>query len=168
MVAEDSKSRFSFAFRASDGTLSRQSPTSSVVDDAHNLYICANQGHSIPGVVVDMVQLSESDFSNGEQCIHGTYRRHLSSILEHGLLRGTRHHIHFASGMAYDTSVRSGMRKDCEIFVHVDVIKAMRCGFSFFRSENGVILCSGDDSGGALPKDYFLRIEDATGARLYP
>ncbi|KAG6472353.1 hypothetical protein ZIOFF_069813 [Zingiber officinale] len=41
-------------------------------------------------------------------CVHGTYRRNLESILQSGLKRMTRLHVHFSSGLPSDGEVISG------------------------------------------------------------
>jgi 2'-phosphotransferase len=69
----------------------------------------------------------------------------------------TRTHIHFAT--AYDGSAISGMRRNCEVVVEVDLIKAMQDGsLVFFRSDNGVILCAGEGERGIIVPDFFITI----------
>jgi len=41
-------------------------------------------------------------------CVHGTYKKHLESILTHGLKRMNRLHVHFTSGLPSDGEVISG------------------------------------------------------------
>jgi len=42
-------------------------------------------------------------------CVHGTYRKNLDLILQSGLKRMARLHIHFSSGLPLDGGVISGM-----------------------------------------------------------
>ncbi|AQL02284.1 RNA 2'-phosphotransferase Tpt1 / KptA family [Zea mays] len=42
-------------------------------------------------------------------CVHGTYRKNLDSILQSGLKRMARLHVHFSSGLPSDGEVISGM-----------------------------------------------------------
>jgi 2'-phosphotransferase len=42
-------------------------------------------------------------------CVHGTYKKNLDSILESGLKRMQRLHVHFSSGLPTDVEVISGM-----------------------------------------------------------
>jgi RNA:NAD 2'-phosphotransferase (TPT1/KptA family) len=42
-------------------------------------------------------------------CVHGTYKRNLESILQSGLKRMERLHVHFSSGLPTDGEVISGM-----------------------------------------------------------
>ena len=41
-------------------------------------------------------------------CVHGTYKKNLDSILESGLKRMQRLHVHFSSGLPTDGQVISG------------------------------------------------------------
>ena len=47
------------------------------------------------------------------------------------------------------------MRRDCEVFIWVHVHRALSEGYTFFESENGVILCDGKDRDGVLPSQFF-------------
>jgi 2'-phosphotransferase len=52
------------------------------------------------------------------------------------------------------------MRKSCQIFIYVDVQKALDEGVKFHLSDNGVILTEGDENG-FLPVQFFSKVEDA-------
>lgn len=73
-----------------------------------------------------------------------------------------RNHIHFATGPSLesvlavhtddaaqgkskpdDSRVISGMRRDAQVLIYIDVRKALQAGVPFWRSENGVILSEG-------------------------
>ena len=58
-----------------------------------------------------------------------------------------------ARGLLGEHGVVSGMRKNTEVYVWVNVHAAMDSGIAFFESENGVILCHGFDGllASALP-----------------
>jgi RNA:NAD 2'-phosphotransferase (TPT1/KptA family) len=90
--------------------------------------------------------------------VHGTFADALDGeegITKKGLHRMGRNQIHLAKGLLGDEDVVSGMRHDCEIFIWVDVHRAMRDGgLVFWETPNGVILCEGDESGW-LPPAYF-------------
>ena len=45
-------------------------------------------------------------------CVHGTYRKNLESILEHGLKRMNRLHVHFSCGLPTEGEVVSGKTFD--------------------------------------------------------
>ena len=57
------------------------------------------------------------------------------------------------------------MRESAQVLIYIDVKKALDAGFSFFLSENGVVLTGGDEHG-FLPPEYFLRVEDRQGRPL--
>merc|ERR1712203_520041 len=58
--------------------------------DSGAWYIRAVQGHSMKGVddASLLTQLHSDDDELPNKCIHGTYKRHLASILQQGLLVG--------------------------------------------------------------------------------
>ncbi|KAF2890284.1 hypothetical protein ILUMI_15888 [Ignelater luminosus] len=101
------------------------------------LEIRANQGHSIPNL--DNLELTPITNANQvENVIHGTYFKFWNSIKTQGLYRGKRNHIHFASGLLGNTNVISGIRKTVEIYIYIDLQKALSSGFLFFLSTNGL------------------------------
>lgn len=57
--------------------------------------------------------------------VHGTYRRHWGSIKQQGLSRMNRMHIHFAPGLPGEDGVISGIRSSCQIYIYVDMSKAL-------------------------------------------
>ena len=64
-----------------------------------------------------------------------------------------RNHIHLATGEF--GSVTSGVRANCEVYIYIDVERAMREGVTFMRSANCVILTEGFD--GILPPHLVSR-----------
>ena len=84
-----------------------------------------------------------------QKCVHGTYQNLWPSIFIHGFLAGgtgekrRRNHIHFAPYDYNDKRVISGMRRDCDVAVYLDLRGAMSAGVSFYMSENQVILTPG-------------------------
>lgn len=86
-----------------------------------------------------------------------------------------RNHVHFATGPALESVLRpdgsaertplhddgkviSGMRRDAQVLIYIDLKKAMRAGCPFWRSENGVILSEGvatEDRGYLVPMEFF-------------
>jgi 2'-phosphotransferase len=124
-------------------------------DSNKGLLIRANQGHSIPVADLDLTPIT--DASSCRTVVHGTYKANWESIKSEGLKRCKRNHIHFASGVPGDNAVISGMRTTCNVFIFVDLDKALNDGFKFFRSSNGVILCEGDQNG-TLPPLYFKNV----------
>lgn len=112
IVAEDEKLRYSFS---SDG-----------------LRIRANQGHSVA------VDLGYPPVEPPAELFHGTPERNRASILEKGLLRGNRTHVHLCADR--ETAEIVGRRRGLPIIFRVDSAAMHRDGCLFFRSENGVWL----------------------------
>jgi 2'-phosphotransferase len=105
--------------------------------------------------------------------VHGTYFAFWSSIVASGGLRPmSRTHVHFATGVPEDkgpdTKVISGMRRDAELLIYIDVEQSLRDGaMSWWMSENGVVLTEGvrnSDSAdvgpekGLVPLRYFKEV----------
>ncbi|CAI7603773.1 unnamed protein product [Penicillium bialowiezense] len=134
--------------------------------DPANFLIRATQGHSIKTVEAAsfLEPLSLSDESKlPDTVVHGTFHSTWPVILQSGGLRCMgRNHIHFATGPSLesvlavhdgdtaqgkskpdDSRVISGMRRDAQVLIYIDVRKALAAGIPFWRSENGVILSEG-------------------------
>ncbi|KAI2717656.1 hypothetical protein CBS147332_4536 [Penicillium roqueforti] len=133
--------------------------------DPSNFLIRATQGHSIKAVDAAsfLEPLSLSDESKlPDTVVHGTFHATWPLILQSGGLRCMgRNHIHFATGPSLesvlaihadaaggkpkldDSRVISGMRRDAQVLIYIDVRKALQAGVPLWRSENGVILSEG-------------------------
>ena len=129
--------------------------------------IRANQGHSnkLKSVINDELLLDRiTKSSQIECCIHGTYYKYLPLILKDGYLSSmTRKHVHFSTKFFGSKDIISGMRKNCEVLIYLDVEKALNEGVNIFLSDNEVAL---------IPKivssHLFEKICDAsTGKKLY-
>ncbi|CAH1766788.1 4775_t:CDS:2, partial [Entrophospora sp. SA101] len=90
--------------------------------------------------------------------VHGTYLKNWKDIESQGLSKMKRTHIHFATGLYGDKDVKSGMRHNCDLFIYIDMSKAIEDNIEFYKSSNGVILTAGND--GILPPKYFLKVVD--------
>jgi len=133
------------------------------LDDKYK--IRANQGHSeeiAEKLNFKKILKKVNDPKEISNCIHGTYKKYLDTIKKYGLSRRNRHAIHCCTGF----DAKSGYRQSCEIGIHIDVEKAMKDGFEFYISDNGVILCEGDlklkdkdGYNGVLPPQYFKKFE---------
>lgn len=139
--------------------------------DPTNFLIRATQGHSIKTVdaaaFLEKLSLSEED-KLPSTVVHGTYHSSWPAILESGGLRCMgRNHVHFATGPTLesvlplhidgtshtaeglkslgldDGRVISGMRRDAQVLIYINLRKALEAGCPFWRSENGVILSEG-------------------------
>lgn len=92
----------------------------------------ANQGHSVP------VDLELQPQTPPAILYHGTPRASLESILEQGLLKGQRHHVHLSPDPK--TAVQVGQRRGQAVILTI-LAEAMHAqGFLFYRAENGVWL----------------------------
>ena len=111
-----------------------------VAFDVSGELIRANQGHSVE---VDL-QLEERE--PPETLYHGTVERFLSSILEAGLVRGKRHHVHLSKDV--ETARKVGSRRGKPVILTVDAGRMHRDGHKFLLSVNGVWLTE------AVPPKY--------------
>ena len=115
--------------------------------------IRANQGHSVGNISNSslLTRITEPL----PVCVHGTTPEAWHLIKRNGLSRMARQHIHMAIGIPGDKQVISGMRSTSRIVISIDMTKAMRDGFPFYMSSNGVIL-----SPGPIPIQYFSSVVD--------
>ncbi len=135
VVAENDKKRFSFS---EDGQRIR-----------------ASQGHSVS------VELGYEAVPPPEILYHGTIEKFLASILEQGLLKGDRHHVHLSSDL--ETAKKVGARRGRPIVLLVQSGLMRKDGHLFYRSENGVWLTD------AVPAMYLtLMNEQESGEREPP
>ena len=133
------------------------------------LWVRANQGHTIRAVQDAELLTELTDAASVPVCIHGTYHACIGAIMQRGLSRMTRNHVHFAAGLPDDPGgVISGMRGNCEVAVYVDVAKAMAPphGLKFYRSANDVILCPGDGDGFVSSQCFCKVVDLNTGTEL--
>lgn len=114
------------------------------------------------------VPATASSTSLPDTVVHGTYHAAWPLILVSGGLKCMgRTHVHFATGPSLESvlaqnkgrgetegdgkglegldngTVISGMRRDAQILIYIDIKKALAAGCPFWRSENGVILSEG-------------------------
>ncbi|KAL2752536.1 hypothetical protein ACRALDRAFT_1072447 [Sodiomyces alcalophilus JCM 7366] len=130
--------------------------------DPADWLIRANQGHSIKTVdsaaLLRPITLEEGNIP--PIVFHGTYLAVWPAIeASGGLKRMSRNHVHFATALPEDTAREvSGMRRDSELLVHVDVEASLReGGISWWISENGVVLTEGDAEG-FVPSRFFKEV----------
>ncbi|KAG4214483.1 hypothetical protein ERO13_A01G125075v2, partial [Gossypium hirsutum] len=127
----------------------------SLLEENGELLIRANQGHTV--MTVESERLLKQILSADEMivCVHGTYKRNLESILESGLKRMKRLHVHFSSGLPTDGEVISD--EMLNVLIYLDVRKALEEGMKLYISDNKVILTEGFD--GVVPVKCFEKIE---------
>lgn len=123
-----------------------------VVDDEE--CIRAVQGHSIPTISEDGLLEPITNPREVPLCVHGTYLNAIDMILQSGLNKMSRKHIHMAIDIPGKGEVISGARSNVEVLIFIDVEKAMNAGVEFYRSLNNVIL-----SPGPIPPDVFKEVQ---------
>ncbi|CAL5082669.1 unnamed protein product [Urochloa decumbens] len=138
----------------------------SLLEEDGELLIRANQGHTVTTVTSESLLKPILSADEVSVCVHGTFRSRLGSILQSGLNRMERLHVHFSSGLPSDGEVISGMRKNVNILIHLDVRKALHDGMKLYISGNNVILTEGFD--GVVPVKYFEKIETWPGRAPKP
>lgn len=94
--------------------------------------IRASQGHSVK------IDLAYKALQPPEILFHGTARKFLPSIRQHGLVKKRRHHVHLSPDR--ETARKVGQRHGEAVILEVQSGEMYRAGMSFFQSENGVWL----------------------------
>lgn len=112
--------------------------------DETKTQIRANQGHSIE---VDL-QLKARIPPN--ILYHGTGEGTVEAILQLGLLKMSRHHVHLSTDIA--TAKAVGMRKGHPVIFQVNTVKMYQDGYTFYCSDNGVWLVE------QVPPEYLTRL----------
>jgi putative RNA 2'-phosphotransferase len=94
--------------------------------------IRANQGHSIN------IELDLETREPPTILFHGTAQQFVKPILEQGLKRQGRQHVHLSKDL--ETAYTVGRRHGSPIILEVRANEMFQDGFKFFLSENGVWL----------------------------
>lgn len=94
--------------------------------------IRASQGHSIA------IDLALRPQQPPEFLYHGTARANISSILETGIEKRSRQHVHLSSDK--ETAVKVGSRHGEPVVLTIRTRKMYEEGILFYQSENGVWL----------------------------
>ena len=104
--------------------------------DADRVRAC--QGHSLATMPVtqDALEASWSRYEGNDSLWHATLTKHLDSILESGINRGDRTHVHLASSRGS----RVGKRFNAPRLLEVSLTSLRSSGHEVFMSANGVIL----------------------------
>lgn len=94
--------------------------------------IRANQGHSID------IDLALESVEPPEFLYHGTATRFLSSIMEQGIIKGSRRHVHLSKDK--ETAIKVGSRHGKPVVLTIMSGRMYQDGISFYQSDNGVWL----------------------------
>lgn len=94
--------------------------------------IRANQGHT---VAVDLQLEAQIP---PDVLYHGTGDRSVDAIVQTGLLKMSRHHVHLSEDL--ETARRVGMRHGRPVILTIDAAAMHQAGFVFYCSDNGVWL----------------------------
>lgn len=94
--------------------------------------IRASQGHSVE------VDLGYTSQKPPAVLYHGTTDSALSSIMQTGIEKRKRHHVHLSKDQ--ETAIKVGQRHGKAVILQVLAEKMFEEGFQFFLSENGVWL----------------------------
>lgn len=101
--------------------------------DESGTRIRASQGHSVE------VELGLEPALPPPLLYHGTTERFLRSILQQGLVKGRRHHVHLSTDL--ETARKVGGRRAGEtVILEVRAADMAAAGHLFYRSANGVWL----------------------------
>jgi putative RNA 2'-phosphotransferase len=125
VVADSDKQRFSF--------------------DETKTLIRANQGHSTE------VDLQLQPQTPPDILYHGTGEKSVPAILQTGLLKMSRHHVHLSTEI--ETAQKVGMRHGRLALFTVNAGAMYQAGFTFYCSENGVWLVD------AVPPQYLSPVD---------
>lgn len=110
--------------------------------------IRAAQGHSLS------LNIKFNQATPPQVLYHGTAERNIPSIMQKGLIKGERHHVHLSSNP--ETAKSVGGRYGKPVVLIVDAKSMARDGHIFYLSENGVWLTE------AAPAQYLtLQNEEA-------
>lgn len=112
--------------------------------DESGCRIRAQQGHSTP------VDLGLEPVEPPPILYHGTGERALSTILENGLQKMGRHHVHLSPDAA--TAEKVGARRGRPVVLEINAEAMHRNGWGFYRSGNGMWLVD------HVPPRYLRRI----------
>jgi 2'-phosphotransferase len=120
-------------------------------------FIRAVQGHSNNTGLLLCDDVAFELIQTPTLCIHGTKEENIESIMETGLQRRSRKHIHFVDNVDEREQI-SGFRSDSDVLVFIDMSKCMEDGIQFYKSKNGVILSCGVGENGRIDAKYITSI----------
>ncbi|KAM3531452.1 hypothetical protein NHJ13051_000744 [Beauveria bassiana] len=159
VVATNEKQRFSLK----PTTTTPASPAAPPSTNPGDYLIRANQGHSIKLESSSLLVPITAADAVPARVIHGTYYAFWEPIVAAGGLSVMgRNHIHCAAGTPEEEGTVSGMRRDAQLLIEIDVARSMAAGVRWWRSDNAVILTEGDDNG-LLSTEFFKSVRGRHG-----
>lgn len=120
--------------------------------DETKTLIRANQGHSTE------VDLQLQPQTPPDTLYHGTGEKSVSAILQSGLLKMSRHHVHLSTDI--ETAQKVGMRHGRLVLFAIDAVAMHQAEIPFYCSNNGVWLVD------AVPPQYLTPISFKVTAQL--
>ncbi|KAM4054710.1 RNA 2'-phosphotransferase, tpt1 / kptA family protein [Hirsutella rhossiliensis] len=159
LVATNDKQRFSLKLNPETTNPDPSTAGASAAD----YLVRANQGHSIKldsSTLLEPITLEDVPL----RVLHGTYFAFWPAIEAAGGLKPMgRNHVHCSTGDPDDSgeggpAVVSGMRRDAELVIEIDVEGSLREGVKWWRSDNGVVLTEGNQDGGLLSTRFFKKV----------
>lgn len=105
--------------------------------------IRANQGHSVK------VDHGFKPMSPPQVLYHGTSLNALKSILQHGIDKQNRHHVHLSADI--DTALKVGQRHGKPTILKIKSLEMEKSGHEFYLSANNVWLTD------FVPVDYIIQ-----------
>lgn len=112
----------------------------------------AAQGHSLD------VDLGYETTRPPDSLFHGTAIKNYNSIMEQGINKGTRHHVHLSPD--FDTAKTVGARKGRPLVLTIATNAMYVDGYKFFQSDNGVWLTE------FIPKEYIISASGWSGTNF--
>lgn len=138
-------------------------------------FIRASQGHSIALASTahltpithtplpdDAYHITPSDRARAGLLVHGTSHSLLPTLLDSGLSRMGRQHVHLAPALEVTDNNRIAPRNGSTLLVYLDLDKMLRAGVEVYSSANGVVLTPGDE-GGVVRKELWSKVERVRG-----
>lgn len=113
--------------------------------DSSRTRIRANQGHSVE------VDLELTPLEPPAMLYHGTGEKSVGSILQQGISRMNRQHVHLSADI--ETALKVGARHGKPVVFEVNTGQMHRDGHLFYRSDNGVWLVD------QVPPRYLNQLE---------
>jgi len=102
--------------------------------------IRASQGHSVT------VDLNYQPQTPPAILYHGTTQQNLPAIMENGIAKMSRHHVHLST--VKTTALQVGQRHGKAILLAINALKMHEKGHLFYQSDNGVWLTD------TIPPEY--------------